>query len=279
MIRFMAIKVHYDHRSSLPTELKYSKAVTEREHDEYLRLYKEGIGGEGFHECLNYFIPENGPVRMYLPPTCIPSENTINDEFVIFSFTYGGDQEMPSRVIGVHGGAHILNRDGLRRPEPNEVDLFYHVEAEPDLVTLFPSPLQYNSRDGRYTPTYQRWGFGLRYIEKTHAEKIILDQLKTVESELSTNEDESRRTVMEREIVVLRTIYARYIRGTEGAKVVVVPEPIRATANVAGIPDKELGDLGEKHIYERIGTCFKVRPTGIASEMGFKRKSPIAIRY
>jgi hypothetical protein len=65
MIRFMAIKVHYDHRSSLPTELKYSKAVTKGEHDEYLRLYKEGIGGEGFHECLNYFIPENGPVRMY----------------------------------------------------------------------------------------------------------------------------------------------------------------------------------------------------------------------
>ena len=160
MIRFMAIKVHYDHRSSLPTELKYSKAVTKREHDEYLKLYKEGIGGEGFHECLNYFIPENGPVRMYLPPTCIPSENTINDEFVVFSFTYGGDQEMPSRVIGVHGEAHLLNRDGLLRPEPNEVDLFYYVEADADFVTLFPSPLQYNPRDGRYTPPYQRWGFG-----------------------------------------------------------------------------------------------------------------------
>jgi hypothetical protein len=42
---------------------------------------------------------------MYLPPTCIPGENMINDKVLIFSFTYGGDQEMPSRIIGVHGEA------------------------------------------------------------------------------------------------------------------------------------------------------------------------------
>jgi hypothetical protein len=156
MIRFMAIKVHYDHRQSLPKELKYSKATTKSEHEYYLRLHKQGIGGEGFYECLNYFIPENGPVRMYLPPTCIPGEKMINDEFVIFSFTYGTDRELPSRVIGVHGDAHLLNRDGLVRAEPNEIELIYYVEAGADFVALFPSPLEYNPGAGRYTPPYQR---------------------------------------------------------------------------------------------------------------------------
>jgi hypothetical protein len=252
MIRFMAIKVHYDHRRSLPTELKYSKAVTESEHAEYLRLHEEGIGGEGFHECLNYFIPENGPVRMYLPPTCIPGENTINDDFLIFSFTYGGDQEMPSRIIGVHGEAHLLNRKGLVRPEPNEIQLSYHIEADADFVTLFPSPLRYNLGAGRYTPRYQRWGFGLRYIEKTHAKNIILDQLRTVESELASNLDESRGAVLEREVVVLNRIYDRYMSGAVGKSGLAQEnnKPIGGVTNFSA-PDKELGDLGEKHIYER----------------------------
>lgn len=252
MVRFLAIKVHYDHRPSLPAELKYSKAVTKREHDEYLRLYGEGIGGEGFHECLNYFIPENEPVRMYLPPTCIPGEETINDEFLIFSFTYSLDREMSSRIIGVHGKARLLNREGLVRPEPNEVDLSYHVEADADFVTLFPASLQYSPRDGRYTPHYQRWGFGLRYIDKTHAENIISDQLGIAERELAGNPDESWRVVVEREVGVLRKIYDRCISNTV-SDTSVPPEnnkPRGAIANF-GIPDKELGDLGEKHIYER----------------------------
>lgn len=250
MIRFMAIKVHYDHRSSLPTELKYSKAATKREYYEYLKLYKEGIGGGGFDECLNYFIPENGPVRMYLPPTCIPSEDSVNDELVIFSFTYGSDQEMPSRLIGVHGAAHLLNRDGLVRPERNEVKLHYYVEADADFVTLFSSPLEYNPRDGRYTPRYQRWGFGLRYIDKTHAENIISEQLKIIANGLTSNPDESKRAVMEREVIVLRRLYDRYITGG-GTGVARANKPVKAPTNFAGIPDKELGDLGEKHIYER----------------------------
>ena len=59
--RFMAIKIHYDHRAVLPHYLKYSKLPSAVEYDEYLDLYnKEGIGGEGFHECLNYQIPVAG---------------------------------------------------------------------------------------------------------------------------------------------------------------------------------------------------------------------------
>lgn len=253
MVRFMAIKVHYDHRPSLPIELKYSTAVTKREHDEYLRLHAQGVGGEGFHECLNYFIPESGPVRMYLPPTCLPAEDMINDEFVIFSFTYGTDQEMPSRVVGVHGSAHLLNKDGLVRPESNEVQIFYHVEADADFVTLFPSPLEYSVRDGKYTRAYNRWGFGLRYITSGHAENIISDRLRIAERELASNFDESSRSVMEREVFVLRNIYDRYIMSAVDNSSVPRENNLRVvtTGNFTGIPDKELGDLGEKHIYER----------------------------
>ncbi len=53
---------------------------------------------------------------------------------------------------------------------------------------------------------------------------------------------------MEREVVVLRKIYDRYISGPGVAR---ANKPIRANANFTGIPDKELGDLGERYIYER----------------------------
>ncbi len=249
MTQFIAIKIHYDHRSSLPAELKYSKPVTGREHEEYLDLFEQGIGGEGFHECLNYFIPENGPVRMYLPPTCVPGANSISDEFVIFSFTYVGDQEMPSRIVGVHGGAQILNRNGLPRIERNEVDLVYHVEAPSELVTLFPSPLQYNSPDGRYTPSYRLWGYGLRYIDKSHAANIVFDQLDVARNELIDLADESKRIVVEREVLILENIAARYFGSVGNARA--REDGHRANAGPVGIPDKELGELGEKHIYDR----------------------------
>jgi hypothetical protein len=74
MTKFMAIKIHYDHRQSLPTYLKYSKVPTEDEYNEYLELYDEGVGGQGFHECLNFAIPEEGDVKIYLPPTCLPAQ-------------------------------------------------------------------------------------------------------------------------------------------------------------------------------------------------------------
>jgi hypothetical protein len=95
--RFMAIKINYDRRASLPAGLKYSRLATTQENNEYLKLYQgKGIGGDGFHECLNFFISDNKPVRIYFPPTCRPDKKTIGDEFVIFSFTYASDPERPN---------------------------------------------------------------------------------------------------------------------------------------------------------------------------------------
>jgi hypothetical protein len=85
MVRFMAIKIHYDHRPRLKPHLKYSLVPTQNEYREYLDLYRtEGVGGEGFHECLNFHRPETGNVKMYLPPTCRPGERFLDEEFVIF---------------------------------------------------------------------------------------------------------------------------------------------------------------------------------------------------
>jgi hypothetical protein len=139
------------------------------------------------------------------------------------------------------------------RPESNDVDLSYHVEADADFVTLFvPSMLQYNPRDGRYTPPRKIFGYGLHYIEKAHAQNIISDQLRSVEKELANDPSESRRAITERELVVLHRIYDRYVNGiVDRGLARENNQPVKENANFTGIPDKELGDLGEKHIYER----------------------------
>ena len=113
MPHFIAIKIHFDHRNDLPPHLKYSRPATAAEHQEFL----EGIGGNGFHECLNFRIPKQGSVRTYLPPTCIPAKDKLNDEFVIFSFTYQQDPDMPPSIVGVHGRARIFGRDGRPRKD------------------------------------------------------------------------------------------------------------------------------------------------------------------
>lgn len=44
MTKFVAIKIHYDHRKSLAPYLKYSKAPTPEEYMEYLDLFmKKGL--------------------------------------------------------------------------------------------------------------------------------------------------------------------------------------------------------------------------------------------
>ena len=87
MVRFLAIKTNYDNRQSLPPHLKYSRLPTFKEYNRYLkRFHEENIGGNGFHECLNFAIPENGNsnVNFYIPPTCLPKSDSSEDELVIF---------------------------------------------------------------------------------------------------------------------------------------------------------------------------------------------------
>jgi hypothetical protein len=90
----------------------------------------------------------------------------MNEEYVIFSFTYRNDRASPSTVLGVHGAASLVSKDGVRRPGIRPIlgvdNLTYHVEAEPDFVTLFSSPLPFESTSGRYAPP-ARW-HGLRYL-------------------------------------------------------------------------------------------------------------------
>ncbi len=186
MPNFIAIKIHYDHRQSLQRHLKYSKLPTADEYNEYLELYNDGVGGQGFHECLNFAISD-GVVKMYLPPTCLPAQERLDDEFVIFSFTYKGDREMPARIVGVHAGAKILNRDGVSRTEIEAVDgidepFSYHAESPENLATLFTPPIDYDFKVGIHTPRYKNWGNGLRNIEEDHARNIILNafNLETV---------------------------------------------------------------------------------------------------
>lgn len=174
MTKFIAMKVHYDHRPSLPEHLKYSRPPTLAEYQEYLTLFRsKGIGGEGFHECLNFAIPDEAPVKIYLPPTCLPDEKHLNEEFVIFSFTYKQDPEMPACIVGVHAGARIINKDGIERLGVEQIEgidfFFYHAEAPADLVTLITPAIQYDFREGRFTPAYKSWGYGLRYLKEEHA--------------------------------------------------------------------------------------------------------------
>jgi hypothetical protein len=253
MTSFIAVKLHYDHRRTLPAHLKYSRAATAEEHKEYLSLYRDkGIGGEGFHECLNFFIPEQGSVRIYLPPTCLPDERRLKDDFVIFSFTYHHDPEMPSRIVGVHAGAHVIGRDGEVRSDAPHVPgvdrLYFHAEAPADLSTLFTPPLEYDRRSGLYTPIYKFWGNGLRNLTKVHAQNIANAALASALAE-SASSSGSRRPAIERQIDVLANIASRYSLATTKAKdrgnpsIKSHPEP--------PAPDQELGRLGEQKIFER----------------------------
>lgn len=249
MPKFIAIKTHYDHRESLPSYLKYSKVPTEEEYNEYLELYDEGVGGQGFHECMNFSIPENGDVKIYLPPTCLPAQNLVDEEFVIFSFTYKQDKELPSVVLGVHAGVVIDDLDGIIRTdyqlEGSIEDLLYYASADIDLTTLFTSPLPYDFRDGLYTPVYTAWGYGRRYLEEEHAERIIRSAYDLAVNKLGNSKNVERQ-VVEREIVVLENIFSRYFSGElKNESNPTVSSPVSSRV------DKEIGYRGELEIYKR----------------------------
>lgn len=249
MPEFIAIKIHYDHRESLPSYLKYSKVPTEEEYNEYLELYDEGVGGQGFHECMNFAIPENGDVKIYLPSTCLPSKYRIDEEFVVFSFTYKTDKELPSVVLGVHAGVKIDNLDGIIRTDyqigSSIEDLFYYASADSQLTTIFTSPLPYDIREGLFTPIYTNWGNGLRDLDEEHAERIIRSAYVLAVNKLTTSKNVEHQ-VVEREIIVLKNIYSRYFSGelkSESEPVLSFPVSTRV--------DQEIGYRGELEVYKR----------------------------
>ncbi|MFG7103516.1 protein NO VEIN domain-containing protein [Burkholderia pseudomallei] len=251
MPTFAAIKIHYDHRSSLAPHLKYSIVPGKDEYAEYSRLYHEdGVGGNGFHECVNFAVGESDTVQFYLPPTCIPGTSRQDDEFVFFSFTYKGDQELSAHVVGVHAGACIVNGQGEVRRKPAQIDgiepLVYHAEAPADLVTLITPTLAYDVRDGVYTPVYQSWGYGRRYIDENHAANIIRDAVKQAARALDAA-GESERVALQRQIEVLRRISDRYGLGVGKNK----RKKTSGMVGSAGMPDTEIGYRGERFVYER----------------------------
>lgn len=253
MTKFVAIKINYDHRELLRREFKYSTIPTLDQYNEYLsRFHDEGIGGNGFHECLNFKIPTDEPVRFYLPPTCLPSKKNANEEFVIFSFTYKGDKELPAHIVGVHAGVSILSTDahGITRGEDQRIEgvepLQYHAEAPPELVTLLTPPIAYNNAEGIYTPSFQSWGYGLRYIEEGHAENIISAALQGATKALASATI-AEKEIIHRQIDVLRRIGEKYSLNTGNTS----QKKCGGSAQYPSLPDKEIGYLGEKYIYER----------------------------
>ena len=250
MTKFVAIKVHYDHRKQLPTHLKYSVPPTAEEYKTYLDLFANGVGGDGFHECMNFTIPDHGYVPFYLPPTCIPKESAFDEEYVFFTFTYKGDHELPASIVGVHANASLLGSEGLNRTDVTldflEVNLLYHAIAKSDFVTLFTVPVTYDYKIGTHSPTYKSWGYGLRYLEEQHARKIIVDAYDAARKMLGQQGD-TEALVTARELGVLSAIHGRYFgsalelpRETPGNPLTNPPEP-----------DPEVGKLGEHVIYER----------------------------
>ena len=251
MTRFMAIKIHYDHRENLPRYLKYSKPPLKADFENYYKLHEEGIGGEGFHECLNYSIPETGTVKIYLPSTCLPGKQYYDDDFLIFSVTYKGDKELPSAIVGVHGSAKIVApNDKLREDhifEGDFDDLFYQAESPPNLVTLFTTPIPYKYNDGIFTPAFKVWGFGLRYLEKEHAENILKEAYKNARTSIKKCSS-TEAVVVEREICVLKQIYEHYWAGK-------LESPSESDKKVSAFSpntkaDREIGYKGELAVYE-----------------------------
>lgn len=250
MPTFIAIKIHYDHRHKLPPYLKYSLVPSRQEYDDYLALFhEEGVGGNGFHECINFAVGQSDIVKFYLPPGYFPTQNNDENEFVFFSFTYSGDPELPNHIVGVHAGANLVHREGLERGDPFLIEginqLVYHAEAPSDLVTLITPPLNYDRNAGNYTSVYQQWGNGLRYINEEHGANIVRDAFKQAFAALSSAGD-SERVVIERQLDVLERINTRYALNAIDAK-----QQARQGLVGGGMPDTEIGYRGERFVYEQ----------------------------
>lgn len=255
MPTFVAIKIHYDHRSELPRHAKYSLVPSLEEYNDYLDLYNEDdIGGNGFHECINFATAQTDTVKFYLPPTCMPGEERRNnhDEFMFFSCTYGGDQDLPAHIVGIHAGARLVTPpDGVTRDPPFVIDglnpqLKFHAESPADLVTLIP-PLEYDVRAGIYMPFYEVWGNGRRYIEEEHAGNIVRDAFNKALVTLKEAVGDSEKAAIERQIDVLRRINARYNLDAINAD----NPGEQGVAGGIGMTNIEIGYRGEQFVYRR----------------------------
>ncbi len=218
MTTFVAVKIHYDHRKDLPIHLKYSRIPNPEEYRHYTDLYNEGVGGNGFHECMNFAIGRD-TVDFYLSPTCVPGNNRQLDqngnpeEFVFFTFTYQQGPILPSHIIGVHAGARLLPRTARLGSEFDEINrnferLYYNAQAPSDLVTLF-TPIPYDHEEGRHTRRYRVWGNGRRYIERNHASNILNDAIQKTEYALRNRGNESR-TQIDNQLNTLKKIKSSY---------------------------------------------------------------------
>lgn len=255
MTKFIAIKLNYDARAELPVHLKYTKLPTEEEYRRHLERFRaDNTGGNGFHECLNFRVSERHPSKIYIPPTCIPSANHADEDFVIFSFTYKGDQALPSSIIGVHAGVRVVSteEDGLYNPGqvvPGVGELYYHAEAPGELVTLLVPPLPYVCTEGRYTPAFKVWGYGLRYLEASHAAQILTDAIEGARSALPTASVE-QQIILQRQLEVLARIGEEY--GLIDSNVSVLEAPaLAAWAGGGRAPDRETGQAGERYVFEQ----------------------------
>lgn len=264
MVNFVAIKVHYDHREQLPKHLKYSIPPTKQEYDQYLDLYATGVGGEGFHECMNFAVPEHGDVPLYLPPTCIPAEKLFAEEFVFFTFTYKEDKELPASIIGVHAHAKLVDLEGIFRTDVSldflEVDLLYHAVAKPEFVTLFTIPISYDYKAGIHSPAFTSWGFGLRYLDAQHAKRIVVDAFQAAVVALN-NLRNTEALVTYRQLRVLSNIHLRYF----GSTLQLPTQPLHLPATNQPEPDSEIGSLGERVVYE--------------AELDYARKNGIPLNH
>jgi hypothetical protein len=252
MTRFIAIKTHYDKRPQLPVHLKYSTLPTQTEYIDYITLFKEeGIGGNGFHECLNFSIPEDPTknVHIYIPPTCLPAKGLSDEDFIIFSFTYKNDTVLPARIVGVHAGVKIvsLENGGIRRPVHEQIlgieePLHYHAESPPHLTTLFVTPIEYDNLAGIYTPVYSKWGYGLRYLEKSHAASIIKSAYDAAIKTLPSASISAREVII-RQLQVLSNINSHYSLN------IIEHKNQKTHRSNHAEPSPENGKIGESFVY------------------------------
>lgn len=253
----MAMKINYDSREDLPPYLKYSRLPTQREYQKVIDLYNnKGIGGDGFHEGLN-FHPEDNEVKFYIPPTCIPSKEKINNEFIVFSFSYKGDKENPSSIIGVHAGARILSSIGIDRGLSNvgvagAGNYTYHAVSPRMYTTIFTTPIKYNTKDDKFLPILDKWGFGIRYLEEKHAINILHTAYSNVVEKLAhTNGiNLAEREVVLHEKSVIENILLKYFQvKIKDSNLEFDSYPDYFIDDSFQEPDKEVGLKGESLIY------------------------------
>ncbi|MBU2512144.1 DUF3883 domain-containing protein [bacterium] len=249
--RFFAMKIHYDHRNTLPTHLKYSKSATAKEYNEYMYAYEnDGIGGAGFHECMNFKFSSSNKLKFYIPPRHFPNlKNVENGNCCIFSITYGDDPQLPWHIVGVHARCELYQRNGLKRQDvktpvgigwPYE----YQAEAYSEYSTLFCSPVSYSIKAGRHTPILSQWGNGLRYLEEEHAKNIVNDAFVNAQA-LQKNSGKAESIVIERQLEVLQNLHEYYFNSK------IKSRQNKRYKGSNNLPDKELGDIGEEYVYNQ----------------------------